>query len=139
MIVYTGSFAKWKNYPNPINIALNVPWWENKDAGDLLAPGIWFYTLKRQILLRPLDDIKAEYIDKYITHILNKSAKEIYDCIYDISHGQDCTLLCYEEPLKEKEPDIDKLVFGTTFCHRHLIAKYLREAGYESYEYILED
>ena len=61
----------------------------------------------------------AEYTTRY-QQILDKlDPHEVYKEL-----GEDATLLCYEKP--------------DDFCHRHLVAKWLREAGYDiqEYEYI---
>lgn len=57
------------------------------------------------------------YIKKYKETVLSKLDPD--EVMWDL--GDDAILCCYETPEK--------------FCHRHIVAEWLREAGYEVEEY----
>ena len=60
--------------------------------------------------------------EKIYDEVLNKlDPHRVVEHLYEISRGKDVALVCYEAPDK--------------FCHRHLVADWLTNAGYKCEEY----
>lgn len=98
---------------NPVAICGGVPDWYKGPWYRKLAPRWNTYSRYRDEIIGPGDYTK-EYISSVLSnldpHIVVESMKAFYG-------GQSTlTLLCYEHPGE--------------FCHRHLVAAWLREAGY---------
>ena len=67
----------------------------------------------------PTEAIKQEYTEKYKRDILSKlDAAEVVKDLQRFSCGKDVVLLCYEK--------------NDDFCHRHIVAEWLTENGYET-------
>ena len=59
----------------------------------------------------------AAYANNYEANVLSKlNPDDVVKDLYNLSGGRDIVLLCYEKSFE--------------FCHRHLVAKWLNEAGY---------
>lgn len=59
----------------------------------------------------------AFYANNYRANVLSKlNPHDVVKDLYDLSDGRDIVLLCYEKPPK--------------FCHRHIVSKWLTDAGY---------
>jgi uncharacterized protein YeaO (DUF488 family) len=117
-MIYTGYFAKTKSYVDkgliPISIALKTPF----DVFKLkeFAP-TWD-------ILKEYKDTKdvERYIERYNSEILGKlDITAIINKINTVASGKDVILMCYEKP--------------GSFCHRHLVAEWLRENGFDCREY----
>jgi uncharacterized protein YeaO (DUF488 family) len=116
-MIYTGYFAKTKSYIDkglvPISIALKTPF----DVFKLkeFAP-TWD-------ILKEYKNTKDEerYIERYNSEVLAKlNISTIINKINTIAPKKDVILMCYEKP--------------DSFCHRHLVAKWLRENGFDCKE-----
>lgn len=120
MKIYTTNFANLRNVPKdiiPISICGKSPdWWEGLKY-PALAPKYWWWRIWK-------DEDKGEdwYTQKYMSTVL--------DCLMPISvvsdlkalaEDHDIALVCYEKP--------------GDFCHRHLVAQWLRDAGYSVEEW----
>jgi uncharacterized protein YbcV (DUF1398 family) len=153
MIIYTGYFAGIKNhfYPNTISIAGKTPDWFYGLKAPFLAPKAdWFWQWKeifedvknsKRLNLGfnfddPYSDLQKEiardpikwYINKYMETVLTE-APEIYysnlqKLINDWNDDTEITLMCYEKPF-DKEHEFE------TFCHRNIVADYLKSGGFD--------
>ena len=121
MKVYTSYFAKVKEIEKrgimPINIALYPPRFFFGKSIRYVAPS-------RSILKDTRSD--EEYIRRYKAEILaNLDVKRLVADLEALSGGKDVALLCYEKP--------------GDLCHRHLLADYMNERGYDVRELEKED
>lgn len=111
-MIYTGYFAKCKS-DNGVAICLYKPeWWKGECFKDL-APTERILQWWKQ----SPQDSKAQAIYKklYYRDVLNHLD------VHDVARAlQDKILLCYEKP--------------GDFCHRHIVAEWLRNNGYECEE-----
>lgn len=117
-MIYTSYFDNIKNLPNniiPVAICGGIPEWYKGAWYKKLAPTwkIW----------KHYDEThdKERYIETYYPVILGKlnqdtAVKELNEFIRNYPIGTEICLICYETPEK--------------FCHRHLVADWLGEAGY---------
>lgn len=109
MRIYTSYFARRSDLERcgivPISIARWKPRWYTGLAYLDVAP--------KAFMLK--DDItRSQYIEGYNRYVLDAlDARKILDDIARLSGGRDAALLCYEKP--------------GDFCHRHLLADWLRE------------
>lgn len=122
----TGYFARLKAYTDagyvPVSIALKTPDWYNGYIYKKLSPPWWlltdfkngshkddteFYT--KYFNTEILDKLKANVVIKELETLTNETRNNII-------------LLCYEKP--------------GTFCHRHLVSKWLRHNGIHCIECI---
>jgi hypothetical protein len=150
MIIYTGYYAGIPNhfYPFPISIAQKTPQWFIGETADFLAPPQgWFFRWKRTFeevkrakLLREewkpsphQDEVDIEiakdpikwYTDMYMRTVLNEAPEIIYEQLEKIAPNQrEITLMCYERPLDANRP-------WDTFCHRNIVAAYLKWGGFD--------
>ncbi len=121
MKIYTSYFAKVKEIEKrgimPINIALYPPRFFFGKSIRYVAPS-------RSILKDTRSD--EEYIRRYKAEILaNLDVKRLVADLEALSGGKDVALLCYEKP--------------GDLCHRHLLADYMNERGYDVRELEKED
>ena len=107
-MIYTGYFARMKYYKGPCySIARYTP------KGINCGHCAYFYPTKEL-----LDDWKQgkitqeQYIERYKSETLDKININHLKCALS-KHYEDIYLLCYEKPMD--------------FCHRHIVAKWLRE------------
>jgi hypothetical protein len=146
MLLFTGYFAKIKFYRDahlkPISIANQDPPWEKSQQRFIpLVPGNWIYSWKRDLHNRSdLGKAKIEYINTYFTKCLNSfTPQKLYEAIAEFTEDEDAILLCYETPPNQMGADgivdLSWLTAGKSFCHRHLIADFLRRGGYNCIEY----
>ena len=119
MKIYTSYFARISRLPPdviPISIALYPPRGYKGYRYTKLAP-------TKQIL----SDYKngcsvAEYTDAYRRDVLSKlDQKTFVENLESYFGGKDVCLICYEK--------------SGNFCHRRLVADWLREAGYHVEEW----
>jgi hypothetical protein len=140
MIIYSGYFGGIKKYkyPNPINIALKPPdYWNGTNAKWLAPHNEWFWKWKNDCKNQTNEEAIESYSKLYFQSSLRStSPQELVDRLARLSQKEDCTLICFEKPPLEKIIDVDTLIVGKTFCHRHLITRFLRSAGFEAYELI---
>ena len=119
MKIYTTYFAKVSKLPKnitPIAISLSVPKNMKITKCPSLAP-TW------NILSNYKEDGDEEkYIKRYKSDVLSKwTPKGLYKYFEDLVAGEDIAFVCYESPER--------------FCHRHVIAEWLKEAGFEVEEW----
>lgn len=106
----TSYFAKSKNDPNAVSIAWRAPVGFRGIEYKILAPKYW--------LLRKYKDDgdQAFYIEHYYEEILRRlDPAQVYKEL-----GESALLLCWEKPGE--------------FCHRHLVSKWFRDAGFDVQE-----
>lgn len=115
-MIYTSYFAMLKRIPEdiiPVSIAAKTPNWFKGACYKRLAPSF-------DILMEYARTGNQErYIERYALDILNKLP--VLEVVNEIrafrSHSaEDVVLLCYERPER--------------FCHRNLIAEWLRQNRY---------
>ena len=118
-MIYTSYFARWRKYSgkdyNLVAITYNKPAWFNGGWLEEVAPPeklVKEYK-NNNLTEQEYTNIYIEYLDIHKTEILNK--------IKVISEYDNYVLLCYEAPGK--------------FCHRHVLAEWLRNNGYFCSEY----
>lgn len=118
-MIYTSYFAKLRNIPSdifPVSIAGKPPISYANAQYKHLAPKYEFFMEWKK------NHDNDYYIKHYKAEVLNTlSAKYVVDWLYKLSGGKDVVLLCYEKP--------------GDFCHRHLVAEWLKENGFDCNEY----
>lgn len=116
MKIYTGYFARMKDYPKdvvPIAICAKTPDWYTGLYYPKLAPS---YDILMAYKNHVID--WATYTKRFNNEILSYlDAQRVVRALAILSGGQDIVLLCYER--------------DENLCHRSLVAKWLREFGYE--------
>lgn len=112
-MIYTSYFAKINKLPGiiPISIAGKAPDGYGGLQYKKLAPKLDFF----------LEWKKTKDNDYYIAHYHEEVLKDInphklVSELYKMTEGKDFSLICYEKP--------------DDFCHRNLVAEWLRNAGY---------
>lgn len=111
MVIYTSYFAKAKSIPDgycTISIAASTPkWYYGAIMPDLAPP----YALVRKY---KQDGDEASYTAAFKKQVLSKLNPVVTVArIMSVGGGRKPVLLCYEK--------------SGEFCHRHLIAEWLRE------------
>ena len=125
-MIYTTYFSNLKNLPNniiPVSICSKPPNGWTGLQYKKLAPKYSFFI-----------EWKKNHDNNYYTKCFNEqvldklNAKDVYEDLISLCGAGTTTnitpnvaLVCYEK--------------STDFCHRHLIAKWLRENGYECKEW----
>lgn len=112
-MVYTSYFPYWKKVQHPIAISRQVPKWYGGEKMEILAPS---WELLRLYKEGRID--KKQYAERYISELISSgiTSKWLRENIPD-----NCTLLCWE--------------VSTDFCHRHILAHLLRNAGIDTQEW----
>lgn len=124
-MIYTSYFAKLNYFPKditPISICAKAPNWYKGLQYKALAP-------KYDILMKYKQDGNTEdYIRSFHSHVLSKlnPSETVFDLYRladkdDTYYSYDICLVCYEK--------------SSDFCHRHLVAEWLRKYGYECEEW----
>lgn len=120
MQIYTSYFGKLDRLPKnivPISICGKAPDWYTGLQFKKLAPKYEFFKQWEQTHNNEF------YIKCYNEQVLQPlNVNEIVKELTELGQGNDIALICYEKP--------------TEFCHRHLIATWLRNNGYSINEYI---
>ena len=110
-MIYTSYFAHYKG-DNGVAICLGAPWWKGERYPNL-APSNellnWWKSSSKEFLAQFF------YSTKYYTDVLDKL--DVHKVAKELD-GK--VLLCFEKP--------------SDFCHRHIVAKWLRDNGYECEE-----
>lgn len=117
-MIYTTYFAKLKSLPSnviPIAICAKPPVGYSGPVYRTLAPKYDFF--KQWQITRD----NVFFVENYIGQVLNKlnPMRVVTDLYYQIGMAPcscDIALVCYEK--------------STDFCHRHLVADWLRSYGY---------
>lgn len=112
MTIYTSYFAKSGSNPKAISISLFSPaFWKGKCLPEL-APSI-------DLLERYKDGLVSDklYEKEYLRMLRSRglTPKSVAEIV-----GDEAVLLCYEKSDK--------------FCHRHVLAAWLRKAGFDAKE-----
>jgi uncharacterized protein YeaO (DUF488 family) len=122
--IYTTYFAKLKKLPSdiiPVPISNSIPGTpsDNTSYSSL-------YNMKYKKLVPPWyvvkdyqsDHDEMKYTQRYEELILDHlDASKVYADLERMSGGNDVALVCYEKT--------------GGFCHRHLVAEWLKKAGYD--------
>ena len=114
-MIYTSYFANIKNLPENlrlISIARSTPKYVNCEKCQELFPDWGIINLVKS---NPCKESEEKYTEVYKKQLEKLDAEEIANKL------QNSILLCYEKP--------------GDFCHRHLVAKWLRESGISCIEY----
>ena len=119
-MIYTTYFAKLNKLPGniiPIAICGKSPDWYTGLEYKKLAPKYSFFAEWKK---NQDNDYYIEHFNKEVLGELNVDtvAFELSSLTYGC---KDIALVCYEKP--------------DAFCHRHLVAQWLRDNGYECEEY----
>ena len=114
MIIATSYFGNLKNVKNPIAICGKSPDWYNGPQYKVLAPKYSFFKDYKDGIID-----EAGYTSQFYSQVLSSLKQE--DVINKLKsfypNEEEITLICYEKPEE--------------FCHRHIVANWLEEAGYE--------
>lgn len=111
-MIYTSYFARIKEVPNPISIALFKPkWLQNVREYEKIMPPIWLLNSYKK------GATSAEcYEATFRRVVLDKlDPAQVVAELTPLGSVQDFTLLCYEK--------------SGDFCHRHVVSKWFRENG----------
>jgi len=121
-MIYTSYFAKLKSLPEniiTISICGKAPDWYKGLQYKKLAPKYGFFMEWKK---NHDNDYYIEHFNKEVLSTL--SADEVIDDIgFLVAYNQskDICLICYEKP--------------SDFCHRHLVANWLKRNGFPCKEY----
>ena len=119
MKLFTSYFANVKNIPSedftPISICGKAPdWWKGLQYKKL-APKWSFFSVWKET------QDNEYYIDHFHKEVLDElNIDKVVSDLNNLSNGKPVVLLCYESPEK--------------FCHRHLVAEWLTQNGYNCEE-----
>jgi uncharacterized protein YeaO (DUF488 family) len=124
-MIYTSYFSKLKKLPKdiiPVSICAKAPSWYDGLEYKKLAPS---YDILMQYKSNPNEEV---YIKRFKEEILNKRlpSQTVVDLLAlvgnfkGLNYSPSICLVCYEKP--------------TDFCHRHLVADWLKENGYSCEE-----
>lgn len=126
-MIYTSYFGNLKNLPPsiiPISICGKAPVWYNGLQYKQLAPKwsffkVWKENNDNDYYIKHFNDEVLSKLQQ--THVVADLHHLCDKCIYE---NLDVALICYEKP--------------DDFCHRHLVAQWLIDGGYECEEYNYE-
>lgn len=121
MKIYTSYFANLRKIPDyivPISICRKSPTGYSGLEYKGLAPSFSLLSAWK----KEHNEQAYQKVYKNILKHLNPCA--IFDDLSNMSQGKDVVLVCYEHPSK--------------FCHRHLVAGWLNEYGYNVEEWAPE-
>ena len=121
MKIYTTNFASLKNVPKtiiPIAICGKTPEWWTGLKFPALAPKYWWW-----VTWKESGEDKDWYTQKYKETVLDSLIpfSVVQELKEMVGEGNDVALVCYEK--------------SNEFCHRHLVAQWLRDAGYSVEEW----
>ena len=123
--MYTGYFAQLKKYEAagliPISICGKAPDWYNGLQYKVLAPKWAFFKEWKDGSHKGDNEY---YIEHFNAEVLsNITARKVIRDIESLSgvSSKDIILICYEKP--------------SDFCHRHLVADWLKENGVDCIEF----
>lgn len=126
-MIYTSYFAKLKSLPEdvvPISICAKSPNWYKGLQYKKLAPTYDILMKYKQ------DGNKEDYIKNFNEQVLSRFINAS-EAVWDLGrladknntyYSFDICLICYEK--------------SSDFCHRHLVAEWLRKDGYECKEWV---
>lgn len=111
-MIYTTYFANLRNLPDsimPVSICLKAPAWFRGFQYKALAPKYAFFARWKET------KDNDYYIRCFRAEVLDSLSAEQVLRVFSVMSNGDIALVCYEKP--------------TEFCHRHLVAAWLRENG----------
>ncbi len=120
-MIYTSYFAKLKSLENagiiPVAICGSIPKFYTGYWYKDLAPTYQIFAKYKQ------DGDSEDYMVSYSKKVLDTlDARQVVKEITAITNGaKDIALICYEKP--------------SDFCHRHLVASWLRKNGFNCKEW----
>lgn len=118
-MIYTSYFAKLKSLPKdviPISICGKAPDWYKGLQYKKLAPKYDFFMKWKE------NHDNDYYIKCFNEQVLDKlDPMRVYQELCSLAKCDDIALICYEKP--------------SDFCHRHLVADWLRERDFNVEEY----
>ncbi len=118
-MMYTTYFARLRSLPAdivPISIAGKAPDWYHGLEYKRLAPKYGFFQKWKET------HDNQYYIDCFNAQVLAPiNPQSVYQELTKLAQTDNFALVCYEKP--------------TDFCHRHIVADWLREAGYQIEEW----
>ena len=122
-MIYTSYFAMLRNFPEnviPVSICGKAPDWYKGIQYKRLAPKYDFFMQYKE------DGDESHYVKCYKEKVIGVlNADQVVNSIYSLLSGsdkeKDIALICYEKP--------------SDFCHRHLVAEWINENGYECIEW----
>lgn len=113
MKIYTSYFANWRYFPKDIkqiSIAKFPPKGFKGDTFTCLSPSnALLYGYKNGSIS------EQSYVIEFKEYLSKLNFRKVLNDLKSLSGDKDCILLCYEKP--------------TDFCHRHLVAEWLKENG----------
>ena len=112
-MICTTYFANMRNLPKdiiPISICGKAPDWYKGIQYKKLAPKYGIFMEWKQ---NHDNDFYIEHFQKEVLDTLN--INDVITQLYTLSEGKDIALVCYEKP--------------SDFCHRHLVANWIKEVG----------
>lgn len=118
-MIYTTYFAKLRKLPaniTPIAICGGLPKFYTGLSYKKLAPKWDFFKAWKET---HDNDYYIENFEKLVLNPLN--AKEVVNELLAMSDTKDIALVCYEKP--------------SDFCHRHLVADWLKRNGFKCEEW----
>ena len=122
-MIYTTYFANLKNLPStitPIAICGKSPDYYSGLQYKKLAPKYSFFSIWKET------HDNDYYIASFHIEVLAKlNPAIVVKELQELSPTNDIALVCYEKP--------------NDFCHRHLVAQWLRNNGYDCKEFIKEE
>lgn len=118
-MIYTTYFAKLKSLPKdivPISICGKAPIWYSGIQYKKLAPKYDFFMQWKE------NHDNDYYISCFNNQVLSElNPVQVINDLIVMAAGRDIALVCYEKP--------------EDFCHRHLVADWLRKYGYNIKEW----
>lgn len=119
-MIYTSYFAKLKELENhniiPISICSKAPDWYKGLQYKELAPKYEFFMEWKK---NHNNDYYIQCFNEQVLKGLN--VENVVFQLYSLARAKDVVLICYEKP--------------SDFCHRHLVAEWLRNNGYRCDEW----
>ena len=118
-MIYTSYLSNVKNLPKDVvPIAIcggQITGWKYPRYSKLAPKWKFFSEWKKT----HDNDYYIEHFNAEVLSVLNQ--RQVVEDLMRLSENKDVALICYERP--------------EAFCHRHLVADWLRKAGYEVEEY----
>lgn len=118
-MIYTSYFAKLRALPEnvvPVSICAKAPEWYDGLQYKKLAPKYDFFMKWKE------NHDNNYYIKCFTEQVLNNlDPSKVYQELRNLAKSDDIALICYEKP--------------SDFCHRHLVADWLKSNGYNCEEY----
>jgi hypothetical protein len=132
-MIYTTNFASLRKLSSdiiPISICGKAPEWYKGIQYKKLAPKYNFFMEWKQ------NHDNQFYIEHFQKEVLNTLfVHHSYLELNKLSDGKDFALVCYESKPSEDMTFEDIIESDKYFCHRHLVAKWFKDHGFEVKEF----